>query len=61
MTKSEIEIKLKTLRAQMSKMETRAQEREDKLLKILFALEPFVEVLTSAQQKEMTRVAGLEL
>lgn len=37
----------------MAKLEVKCQIREDKLLKVLLALEPFVEVLTDAQQKQM--------
>ena len=60
MTKQELTISLKSLRNQMAKLELKSQEREDKLLKVLLALEPFVEVLTTVQQKEMMRLAGIE-
>jgi hypothetical protein len=52
-SKIELRAQIKLLRAQMDNLEVKCQEREDKLLKILLALEPFVEVLTSAQQKTM--------
>jgi hypothetical protein len=60
MTKQELTTSLKTLRNQMAALELKCQEREDKLLKVLLALEPFVQVLTSAQQKEMMRLASIE-
>ena len=60
MTKQELTISLKSLRNQMAKLELKSQEREDNLLKVLLALEPFVEVLTTVQQKEMMRLAGIE-
>jgi hypothetical protein len=37
----------------MANLEVKCQEREDKVVKVLMALEPFVEVLTTAQQKQM--------
>jgi hypothetical protein len=52
-SKIELRAQIKLLRAQMDNLEVKSQEREDKLLKILLTLEPFVEVLTSAQQKTM--------
>jgi hypothetical protein len=60
MTKQELTHNVKALRNQINKLEVRCQEREDKLLKVLLSLEPFVQVLTSAQQKEMMRLAGME-
>jgi septal ring factor EnvC (AmiA/AmiB activator) len=60
MTKQELTTNIKALRNQINKLEVRCQEREDKLLKVLLAMEPFVEVLTSVQQKEMMRLAGIE-
>mgnify|MGYP003654001086 FL=1 len=60
MTKQELTTNIKALRNQINKLEVKCQEREDKLLKVLFALEPFIEVLTSAQQKEMIRLAGMD-
>ena len=60
MTKQELTTNIKALRNQINKLEVRFQEREDKLLKVLFALEPFVEVLTSSQQKEMMILAGMD-
>jgi hypothetical protein len=53
MTKQELTTELKALRSQMGLLELKCKEREDKLLKVLLSLEPFVKVLTSAQQKEM--------
>jgi len=52
-SKIELRAQIKLLRAQMDNLEVKCQEREDKLLNILVALEPFVEVLTDAQQKAM--------
>ena len=37
----------------MNNLEVKSQEREDKMLKVLMTLEPFVEVLTKAQQLEI--------
>ena len=60
MTKQELTTNIKALRNQINKLEVKCQEREDKLLKVLFAMEPFIEVLTSAQQKEMIILAGMD-
>ncbi len=43
------------LRAQINNLEVKSQEREDKMIKVLLTLEPFVEVLTKAQQLEVER------
>jgi hypothetical protein len=60
MTKQDLTRNLATIRNQMAALELKCQEREDKLLKVLLALEPFVKVLTSAQQKEMMRLVGMD-
>ena len=52
-SKIELRAQIKLLRAQIDNLEVKCQEREDKVVKILMALEPFVEVLTTAQQKQM--------
>lgn len=49
----ELRQQIKLLRTQMANLEVKCQEREDKVVKVLMALEPFVEVLTTAQQKQM--------
>ena len=59
MTKQELTANVKVLIRRIGKLEDKCQEREDKLLKVLLALEPFVEVLTSAQQKEMMRLVEM--
>ena len=59
MTKQELTSNVKVLIRRIGKLEDKCQEREDKLLKVLLALEPFVEVLTSAQQKEMMRLVEM--
>jgi len=50
---TELRGQIKLLRAQINNLEVRCQEREDRLLKLLETLEPFVEVLTDAQQKKI--------
>ncbi len=48
-----IYLEIKALRRQIVSLEKRCQEREDKITKVLMAIEPFVEVLTKAQQLEL--------
>ena len=52
-SKIELRAQIKLLRAQMDNLEVKCQEREDKLFKLLLTLEPFVEMLTIAQKKEL--------
>ena len=52
-SKIELRAQIKLLRAQMDNLEVKCQEREDKLVEVIMALEPFIEVLTTAQQKQM--------
>lgn len=52
-SKIELREQIKLLRTQMNDLEVKCQEREDKVVRILMALEPFVEVLTTSQQKQM--------
>ena len=52
-SKIELRAQIKLLRAQMDNLEAKCKEREDKLVDILLAIEPFINVLTDAQQKEL--------
>ena len=54
-SKIELRAQIKLLRAQLSNLEVNCREREDKMLKVLMAIEPFLEVLTMAQQKEIEK------
>ncbi len=54
-SKIELRAQIKLLRAQINNLEVKSQEREDKMIKVLLTLEPFVEVLTKAQQLEVER------
>ena len=49
-----IYLEIKALRRQLATLEKKCQEREDKMTKVLMALEPFVEALTKAQQLELS-------
>tara|TARA_R110002094_G_scaffold161424_5_gene146587 strand:- start:1053 stop:1235 length:183 start_codon:yes stop_codon:yes gene_type:complete len=49
----ELRQQIKLLRAQLHNLEVKCQDREDKVVKILMKLEPFVEVLTATQQKQL--------
>ena len=49
-----IYIEIKALRRQLATLENKCQLREDKITKVLMALEPFVGVLTKAKQLELS-------
>ena len=44
---------IKLLRIQMSKLEQSCKDREDKLIKLLFALEPFLNALSPEVHKQI--------
>ena len=51
--KADIRSEIKALRFQMAKLETRCKDREDKLIKVLLILEPFLGPLDAAMDKKL--------
>tara|TARA_R110002020_G_C15781312_1_gene729214 strand:- start:317 stop:505 length:189 start_codon:yes stop_codon:yes gene_type:complete len=61
MTKQELRRELKALRDRVVLVETKCQEREDKLMNFLISLEPFFDSLSpDAQKKTMEVIEGIK-
>lgn len=58
MTKQELRRELKVLRDRVVLVETKCQEREDKLMNFLIGLEPFLNSLSPDAQKKI--MEGIE-
>lgn len=58
-SKTDLYRELKNLRKQFTDLEKKCQDREDKLVKILFAVEPFLPTLSEAAQREIEDTIGL--
>lgn len=58
MTKQELRRELKVLRDRVALVETKCQERENKLMSFLISLEPFLDSLSPDAQKKI--MEGIE-
>tara|TARA_R110000782_G_C14819221_1_gene413849 strand:+ start:6056 stop:6256 length:201 start_codon:yes stop_codon:yes gene_type:complete len=56
--KAELRQEIKALRFQMAKLEERCKEREDKLVNLIFALEPFLNALSPEMHEKI--IAAIE-
>jgi hypothetical protein len=51
--KADLRAEIKALRFQMAKLEKSCKEREDKVIKVCFILEPFLAAFTPEQNKKI--------
>jgi hypothetical protein len=54
--KADLRAEIKALRYQMAKLEKRCKEREDRVVKVCFILEPFMAVLSPEQNKKIMKL-----
>ena len=59
MNKHELRQEIRALRHQMANLETKCQEREDKMLEVFAAISPFFEIMSEAQQRELAEKLGV--
>jgi|GEM_PF-3483366 predicted nuclease with TOPRIM domain len=54
--RQELRQDIKALRNQMARLEEKCKEREDKLVKLIFALEPFLNALSPEMHEKILEV-----
>lgn len=56
--KADLRQEIKALRYQMANLEEKCKEREDKMMRLFFMLEPFLNALSPETQQQILGVIG---